>query len=111
MDKHYYFMGMDLDQLLHSGIKQLLDDYDLTQCVLCIEPDRLECKRAELLIEKDYWYAFTIHNGKRAFAIDKINENNQHILREFVLNTETHLWNKVHERIVTFPIDYVKLHA
>lgn len=100
---------MDLDQLLHPGIKNLLEPYDLTQNVLSVEPDRLAFERAELFIEKDCWYSFTIHNGKNTFTIDKIDER-RYIIREFVLNTESHLWNKVNERILKFPFEYVKLY-
>lgn len=100
---------MDLEQLLHPGVKQLLTQYDLTQNVSSIESDRIAFQTAELFAHMDHWYSLTIHNNKYTFTIDHIVDD-RYILREFILNTESHRWDKINERVLKFIPEYTKLY-
>lgn len=107
---NYQFMGMYINELLHPKITRLIKRYNVYQSVQQVELDRLGFETAEIFITNNSdWYSLLIHNDTHTLTIDHI-KGTYYILNEFVLNTETHMWDKINEEHISLTNQEVKLY-
>lgn len=99
---------MNLATLLHPGVQQLLVGYDLKQHMLSIENTKIMFENAQLLMKEDQWYSLTIYDHRKMFTITKNNDGTC-LLTEYILNTETHRWNKSNQTSLRLLEDYLRL--